>query len=712
MDILGMGPGHEPLAVLGSILLAAFASFVTLDLARRVRTPDRSVARFWWAAGSLAMGTGIWAMHFVGMLGLHLGFPLGYRTATTLVSWVAAMAASGIALRIAGHERLTPATWAWGSFSMAGGICGMHYIGMAALELQPGIEWHVPLVLLSALIALAASAVALGLFFWMRRFAGRQARLVQIAAAGVMGLAISGMHYTGMAAAGIVDGAVCLSVDGLGGPGLGLMVGGAAVLMLTVTMLTSLHDARMQAREASLASSLQTANAQLQSANEELKRLAFQDALTGLPNRMLFEDRLEQAAARLDRAPRRSPVQQARLALLFIDLDGFKPVNDSYGHAVGDQVLMEVAGRLRGIARQSDTVARIGGDEFVVLVEGIASPADAAATAQRVLAAMQQPFKLGSREIGISCSIGIALYPDQAAFDRLLASADAAMYTVKRAGGGSYAFFEATMSADVGDQMALQQQLRHAIERNELHLQYQPKLVTSTGELDGVEALLRWQHPDRGLVPPAVFIPVAERFGLIVALGNWVIEQACAQLAAWNRQGRRMRVAINLSAFQLRQADLVARIAAALERHGVAPRQLICEITETVAMEDTAITQQVLEGLAGVGVIVSIDDFGTGYSSLAYLRQLPARQLKIDRSFVKDLGASDDARAVVDAVIRLAHALGLEVVAEGVETEIQHHLLASMGCDLVQGFLHARPMKPEALLAWLDERAEARALPA
>lgn len=705
MDVLLLSSSHDPRVVICSVLLAAFASFVTLDLARRVRTPDRTVARFWWAGGSLSMGTGIWSMHFVGMLGFQVGVPLGYQTFTTFASWLAAMVASGIALAIAAREKLTAGTWVLGSLSMAAGICGMHYIGMAALVIEPGIVWDWPMVAASAAIALAASAVALGLFFGMRRVHGARARWLQVAAAVVMGLAISGMHYTAMAAAGFPAGALCLSADQLSGVGLGGLVGGAAMLMLTATMLTSIHDARMQAREARLASSLRTANEKLQSANDELKRLAFQDVLTGLPNRVLFEDRLGHAVARLDReaklAAHRPP---ERLAVLFIDLDGFKPVNDSFGHGTGDQVLKDVASRLRFIARECETLARIGGDEFVLLMEGVDTPADAAATAERMLQAMQRPFEFGGRELSLSCSIGIAVYPDHGSSDKLLASADAAMYTVKRGGGSNYALYEARMGGDGGEQVELQQDLRHAIERNELHLQYQPKLVTTTGELNGVEALLRWRHPKRGLVGPTVFIPIAERFGLIVALGNWVIDSACAQIAEWNALGLRMQVAINLSPFQLRQTDVVSRIGAALARHEIDASQLICEITESVAMEDTATTQSVLKALAAAGVTVSIDDFGTGYSSLSYLRRLPARQLKIDRSFVKDVGHSADALAVVDAVVRLAHALDLCVVAEGVETEVQHRLLKGMGCDLVQGYLFARPMLPEALVKWIGQR--------
>jgi len=276
------------------------------------------------------------------------------------------------------------------------------------------------------------------------------------------------------------------------------------------------------------------------------------------------------------------------------------------------------------------------------------------------------------------------------------------MYAAKRAGGSTYAVFESHMDAGASEQLSLQHDLRRSIELGQLQLYYQPKVDGRLGRIRGVEALLRWNHAERGMISPAVFIPIAERFGLIGAIGRWVIDEACRQMAEWADQGVRMRVAINLSVYQLREEDLVQRIEAALARNAIDPSQLLCEITESVAMEDIKATQRAFEGLERIGVYLSIDDFGTGYSSLSYLRQLPARQLKIDRSFVNDLATSADARAVVDAVVRLAHALGLKVVAEGVETGEQRDILVMLGCDELQGFYFARPMPAETLLAWTN----------
>ena len=697
-----LAASYDPWMVATSILIASFASYVALDLAKRVRTPDPALALGWWVGGSVVMGTGIWSMHFVGMLAFSLPIALGYTTLLTLASWAAGVVVSGVALAVASRGRLTVARVALGSVAMGTGICAMHYTGMAALDMAPGIQWNWLLVGASAAIATLASGAALVIFFLLRQVNNRRATLFQAAAAVVMGLAISGMHYTGMAAANFPLGSVCLSAGALAGDKLGPLVVLASITMLGMTWLTSILDARMQGKAARLADSLQLTNVQLQSANDELQRRAFLDPLTGLPNRMLFEDRLEHAAARGERAGDRvAERNQEKLAVLFVDLDGFKPVNDSFGHGAGDLVLKEAAKRLRHCARDSDTVARVGGDEFLVLMEDVANAADCATLARRVVEALRRPFDIGDKQVEISGSIGIAVYPEHGHRDKLVAHADAAMYSAKRAGGNTFALFESHMDDDAMEQLHLQGDLRHAAERGELQLHYQPKIDGRRGRIHGVEALLRWNHPTRGQISPVVFIPLAERFGLINVIGHWVIEETCRQMHAWVAEGIHMRVAINLSAHQLREEDLVERIEQTLGRYAVGASHLMCEITESVAMEDIKATQRAFDGLARIGVYLSIDDFGTGYSSLSYLRQLPARQLKIDKSFVQDLETSADARAVVDAVIKLAHALGLRVVAEGVETDAQREILLQLECDELQGFLFARPMPADTLSAWM-----------
>ena len=700
----------DPWMVAASLLIASFASYVALDLAKRVRTHDRGVALSWWIGGSVAMGTGIWCMHFIGMLAFSLPIALGFTRALTFASWLAAVAASGVALYVASCGSLTGPRLAAGALGMGVGICAMHYTGMSALDMAPGIVWDPLLIVASALIAFVASAAALLIFFWLRKADARHSLPYQLLASLVMGVAVCGMHYTGMAAANFPADAVCLSAGALARDNVGALVALCSVALLAMTLFTSTLDARMQSKTARLAGSLQVANAQLQTVNEELKQRAFLDPLTGLANRMLFEDRLKHALRRSERADERINERPAeKLAVLFVDLDGFKPVNDSLGHAAGDQVLKEAALRLRVVARDSDTVARIGGDEFVLLMEDVASLADSVTLARRLVEAIARPFEVGGRPVGISASVGIVVYPDHGTGDKLVAHADAAMYSAKRAGGNTYALFESEMDDGALEQLNLQNDLRRAVELGQLQLYYQPKIDGHLGQIRGVEALLRWNHPQRGVVGPDIFIPLAERFGLINAMGNWVINEACRQMQAWADHGMRMRVAINLSVHQLRETDLVERIDKALARHQIEPSQLLCEITESVAMEDTKATQRAFEGLARIGVFLSIDDFGTGYSSLSYLRSLPARQLKIDRSFVGDIEASLDARAIVSAVIGLAHELGLRVVAEGVESEGQCNILRALGCDEMQGFFFARPMTADTLLEWTEGRKPAGA---
>ncbi|MBS0444798.1 MAG: bifunctional diguanylate cyclase/phosphodiesterase [Proteobacteria bacterium] len=418
------------------------------------------------------------------------------------------------------------------------------------------------------------------------------------------------------------------------------------------------------------------------------------DGLTGLPTRLQFEREVIAAAKkRGDRG----------LAVFFIDLDGLKSVNDRHGRDAGDRLLAQAGRRIRTLAQGQLAAARMGGDEFALLSGSIVREDAAARLATQIVAAMAEPYALDGGEVRIGCSVGIALQDGQGSATKLIARADAAMYAAKQAGGNRHCFHVAGIEGTAGDDTDLLGELRHALANDQFELYFQPKIDARSGQITAAEALLRWQHPQRGTVLPDKFIPLAERSGLIEPIGDWVIEAACKQARAWRDKGLRMRVAINLSAHQMRQDDLADRIADALRRHRVHPSLLTCEITESAAMEDTSATHETFRRLGEMGAHVSIDDFGTGYSSLAYLRRLPAEELKIDRQFIMDLDHSADARAVVDAVMKLAHALGLKVVAEGVETPRQHEILCDLGCDELQGYLFAKPMTGRALLLWAIE---------
>ena len=677
-------PSYDARLVALSVIVAMFSSFVALDLARRVHATEGEAASYWRAGGSLAMGTGIWSMHFIAMLAFSLPIQLGYSSFITFLSWIAAVAVSWIALSIAQRAGTEWKRIAAGSIAMGAGICLMHYTGMAALRMEPAIVWDARWIAVSVATAVLASFAALLIFFLMRRSGDRHRPAWQGAAAVVMGLAIAGMHYSGMEAAHFPMGSVCRAAAELNQTWFALLIGGAAVSMLAVTLVASILDARLQSRTAGLVTSLKEANI-------ELQRIALMDGLTRLPNRLLLSDRLQQAISRAR--------QDGHLiALLFVDLDGFKTVNDSLGHLAGDQVLCEIAARLSQVVRSSDTVARIGGDEFVVLVEVVEDRTALALLAERIERSVCKPILACGEEVSLSASIGIALFPDDAEDDiQLLALADSAMYSAKESGKNTHRFHDPATTVSAAGLMADLRDLRHAIERDEFELFYQPKLSPDGSAMLGVEALIRWHHPRRGLVLPQHFIPIAERFGLINEIGSWVLDRACCQMREWLDRGWTVPKPVNLAASQIRQPDLVGQVEAVLARYRLEPQHLTLELIESQAMDDAPQTLQLLNRLEQIGVKIAIDDFGTGYSSLSYLRRFHVNELKIDSSFVRDVEHSEDARSIVAAVVQLAHSLNLRVVAEGVETLQQSRFLAGMQCDELQGFYFSHPVSAAEL---------------
>jgi diguanylate cyclase (GGDEF)-like protein len=422
-------------------------------------------------------------------------------------------------------------------------------------------------------------------------------------------------------------------------------------------------------------------------AERRLAYLAQFDALTGLPNRNLVQDRLAQTIADARR-------EQRHAAVLYIDLDRFKLVNDSFGHDTGDRLITLVGERLGRCTRRGDTLGRISGDEFAVVLADLAHPDDAAVVAQKILDTLARPLDLDGNEIYVTGSIGISIFPnDSEDAETLLKNADMAMYRVKKSTRNGYRFFTSKMNQRSMARMQLNTDLRHAVARNEFQLFYQPKVDLSSGTLTGTEALLRWNHPQRGTVSPAEFIPALEDSGLIVAVGEWVLHEACRQVQEWRREGLEpVPVAINLSARQFRRKDLDAEIRRALAASGVPPCLLDLEITESSLVEDPEDAVRVLGNLRAAGLKISVDDFGTGYSSLAYLTRFPLSAVKIDRSFVNAADSDGNAAAIVRAVIDMAHNLRYTVIAEGVETERQSEFLRRHGCDQAQGYLFGRPM--------------------
>jgi len=676
------GSYNTPL-VLCSILVALLASYTALDLVGRINSAGRVAARWWLLGGGIALGMGIWSMHFIGMIAFSLPIELAYDLPLTLASLLVAIGASMFALWMASRDRLPWPQLIAGAFIMGAGIAVMHYTGMASMKMQPPIVYTPALVTASIMIAVLAAGAALWIAHQLRLYSKR-VRQLRMGAAVLMALAIVAMHYTGMAAANFPPGSICGAAisGGLNTAGLSFPIIVATVAVLSVALITSVLDLRMELSTAQLSRSLAEAN-------QELSHLVLHDNLTKLPNRLLLGDRLKQAVEHAEAA-------KNQVAVMFLDLDGFKEVNDSYGHQAGDHLLVQMAGRIRQSVRAQDTVARVGGDEFV-LVATINEPQDAATIADELVRLIGEPLVLHGQDLLVTVSVGIAIYPGDANTpEELLKAADTAMYHAKSLGRNQYCFFETSMKSNGASHMALLQDLRLALKRQEFELHYQPKFRAPDGPVTGVEALLRWRHPTRGMVMPDDFIPLAERTGQIVSIGEWVIDEACRQLADWRARGRNeLSMAVNISPVQFSHANFVPAVRGAMERHRIGTDQLVLEITETTAMRDVDASLVTLHQLRELGVRISIDDFGTGYSSLLYLKRLPASELKIDRGFISELKAGSEDAAIVASIIALGETLNLNVVAEGVETNDQQALLTQLGCDSLQGYLLGRPVSAQ-----------------
>jgi diguanylate cyclase (GGDEF)-like protein len=461
------------------------------------------------------------------------------------------------------------------------------------------------------------------------------------------------------------------------------------------TLRLRLHDRRQQLRDS--VHMLKERDKSLANANLELKRQATHDALTGIANRVLFIERLNQAVS--ERLP---------FAVCVLDLDRFKLINDSLGHGAGDALLKHVSERLLSVVRSSDTVARAGGDEFLLLLRHLGSADEIDGLVSRWMSALSQPYQLTGLELHVSPSVGIARFPvDGTSAEELLARADEAMYFAKRSGRNTFRFFDSNVMGFSRERLEIEGELRGALARGQLMLHYQPKIDIATGEMRSVEALIRWRHPTRGAILPGEFIPIAEESGLILEIGDWVIREACRQAREWQQRHMPfLRVAVNVSPLQFRQANFVKKVHSALKDHNLDATYLEIELTEATLMNNAETSVALLEQLSELGVVVAIDDFGTGYSSMSYLQRFPIDKLKIDRSFISDVASNDGDASIVRAIISLAHGLRLKVIAEGVESEEQLGILRRMGCDQYQGFFRSAAVPAAEIERFVREDGE------
>ncbi|WNR46726.1 EAL domain-containing protein [Paenibacillus roseipurpureus] len=782
-----------------SILIAIIASFASLDLGIRIHKAKGFARQAWLAGGAFAMGMGIWSMHFIAMLAFHLNISITYQLSTVIFSVIPALLASWIALHIISRPSMRASHVFIGATFIAAGIVSMHYIGMEGMVMGATITYNPYLWALSAIIAYVVSLVALRLLFSVRLHAGtRTLWMRKLVSSIIMGLAICGMHYTGMAAATFHhDHTLEVSTSSLDTLFLAYLIGFGVLFILGLAFISTFIDRRFESQSktlekrfrsvvesavdaiiladnkgriilwnqgahrmlgygenemigkqmstlfperynllyrADIAKALQTGKSELlghtvemhalrndqnelpievsiaiweeegsyflsniirdiserKKSEEKINQMVYRDPLTGLPNRLLLNDRLMLALNQAD-------ANQQVIGIMFIDLDRFKYINDTLGHAMGDRLLVEVAGRFQSCVGKGDTLSRQGGDEFIILWTNT-SEDDMMKKAQRIVELFSQSFSIEDHELFVTPSIGISLYPaDGSDMDTLIKNADTAMYRVKEIGKNDFQFYTPEMNEMVSKKMQLEIGLRKALERKEFEVYYQPQIDVNSGRVIGVEALIRWEHPKLGFISPVEFIPIAEETGLIIPIGEWVLKEACRQNKEWQNQGfPAMRMAVNISSRQFKQSNLIAIVSKALEESGLEPHYLELELTESI-IQDSKYAIMTMHQLKQMGIYLSIDDFGTGYSSLSYLKLFPIDSLKIDQSFTRNMFEDDKDAALVHTIISMAHNLDLKVIAEGVETEAQLAFLSQRQCNEAQGYLFSRPLPAHAI---------------
>ncbi|MBO9609482.1 MAG: EAL domain-containing protein [Paenibacillaceae bacterium] len=794
--------------VIFSSFIAVMASYTALDLAGRVTASVGAARKLWLLGGAVAMGAGIWSMHFVAMLAMQLPIPVTYNFWIVLLSLLIAIASSLLALFVVSRTIVSLLSLVLGGLVMGGGIAAMHFTGMEAIRLQAVIRYDVGLFVLAVLVAVAASIAALWLSFSFRDDTKREWTTRKLGSSVIMGAAIVGMHYTGMSAAKLIpDGSVQISLEqSIATETIAYEVGIATLFMLGFTLISAIFDRRLASRTAELdASELHYRSlfdnnsdavfsvdrtGSIRSVNPAVKRitgfdatyfigqsihqfdgselpsyirqfqetlrgnpqsfemslqhkhghrvelevtcvpisqvstvigvyfitkdvteararearinaLAYRDELTELPNRRKFIELVEESL-------RHTAGYKDMPSLCYLNIDRFKAVNDAAGNISGDEVLKLLASRMAESLPPGAILARLGSDLFTFLLPRSRGADYTLRTVKRLMAVVAKPIVVRGFEFHMSVSVGVALmHAHGEDGETLMKNAETALHYAKKVGRNNVQMYDASMDEDFKLKLEIESGLHRAIERREFVVHYQPQIDLASGEIVGAEALLRWNHPEKGLIPPGVFIPVAEETGLINPIGEWIIRTACQQNKLWQNAGLRpIVVSVNLSIRQFEQPHLAETIAHILEETGLEPRYLELEITESMAM-DVQRALETLGRLKQLGLNISMDDFGTGYSSLSYLTKFPIDKLKIDQSFIREIRDDCSDAAIISTIVAMARQLQLKVIAEGVETEEQLAFLRSQQCDQIQGYYYSPPLPPEKLTAWIGGKEQA-----
>ena len=664
---------HDPLSLIAAVSVCLFGSLLTMRLFGRVRNTRGVTRASWISLTSVIGGAGIWTTHFVAMMGYEGDVLAGYEPTATLTSLVLAIAITGIGFAIAAATQRSLLIEAGGAL-VGGGIAAMHYVGMSGYQVQGHLEWNQTYVVASLIAGAVFGALATS------RVARPVTRFCRYGGGVALVLAIASTHFIGMTAVTVVpDASAALPANMLPESVLTVVLMLVTVLILSIGSMTYVIDRQST-----------------KSAVERYRQLSLHDALTGLPNRSAFVERLghmmEAPAAGAD-----------RIYILSFDLDRFKEINDVHGHAAGDHVLRIAAERLGRRLRDGEFVARIGGDEFIAVTSRLFTHAEAEQMAARIIRDLCEPIGWEDMTLAIGTSIGISVFPDNAeTIDDLLAQADTAMYRAKSIGSNQICFYDKSMDQAARERSALAMDMRAGLERGEFMLYFQQQNNTQTGEVVGFEVLLRWLHPKRGLVSPVEFIPIAERTGFIMELGDWVLRRACEEAVKW---GNPLRIAVNVAPKQLANANFPQHVRDILKETGLAPERLELEITESGIIADQHNALSIIRQLKAIGVKIAMDDYGTGYSSLSTLQLFPFDKIKIDRGFIDSVVENRQSAAIVRSTLILAQSLNIPVLAEGVENAEHLRFLQDEGCEQVQGYLYGRPQPLSELQAIVNPPA-------